>query len=94
MLSEFISITNLQRQLKKVFGSKKPIHIVLSRNTVSGLVFSGEATALMMESGMLDHLREELWELNDPETRDLVQRARENKTQPVPFNDFAKEHGL
>lgn len=94
MLSEFISITNLQRQLKKVFGSKKPIHIVLSRNTVNGLVFSREAAALMMESGMLDHLREELWELNDPETRDLVQRARESKIRPISFNDFAKEHGL
>lgn len=94
MLSEFISITNLQRQLKKVFGSRKPVHIVLSRNTVSGLVFSKEAATLMMDSGMLDHLREELWELNDPETRDLVTRVRQGKAHAIPFNDFAKEHGL
>lgn len=94
MLSEFISITNLQRQLKKVFGSKKPIHVVLSRNTVSGLVFSREAAVLMMESGMLDQLREELWELNDPETRELVLRTRQGKIHQVPLKDFAKEHGL
>ena len=94
MLSEFISITNLQRQLKKVFYSKQPIHLVLSNNTVSGLVFSKEAAELLLESGALDQIREELWELQDPETRDLVIRSRENKTRPSTFKDFRKKHGL
>ncbi|MDO8648653.1 MAG: hypothetical protein Q7R81_02615 [Candidatus Peregrinibacteria bacterium] len=94
MLSEFISITNLQRQLKKVFYSKQPIHVVLSNNKVSGIVFSQEAAQLMLDSGMLDQLREELWELDDKETRDLVVRHREGKTRPVLFDGFAKEHGV
>lgn len=94
MLSEFISITNLQRQLKKVFYSKQPIHIVLSNNQVSGLVFSQEAAKLLLESGVIDQIREELWELNDPETRDLVIRSKKGETKPVPFDTFAKEYGV
>lgn len=94
MLSEFISITNLQRQLKKVFYSKQPIHIVLSNNSVSGLVFSQEAAKLLLESGALDQLREELWELDDKETSTLVARHKKGQTRPVSFQNFAKEHGL
>ncbi len=94
MLSEFISITNLQRQLKKVFYSKQPIHLVLSNNQVSGLVFSKEATELLLESGALDQIREELWELHDKETRDLVIRHRKGQAKPVPFDDFAKKYGV
>ncbi len=94
MLSEFISITNLQRHLKKVFYSNKPIHLVLSNNEVSGIVFSKEAAEKLLESGALDQLREELWELDDKETRDLVIRSRKGKTKSVPFRDFAKEYGI
>ena len=94
MLSEFISITNLQRQLKKVFYSKQPIHLVLSNNAVSGLVFSKEATELLLESGALDQIREELWELQDTDTRDLVMRSREKKTRSLAFKDFRKKHGV
>lgn len=94
MLSEFISITNLQRQLKKVFYSKQPIHVVLSNNAVSGIVFSQEAAELLLKSGALDQIREELWELHDKETRDLVVRSRAGKTKPVPFEKFAKEYGI
>lgn len=94
MLSHFISITNLQRHLKKVFSSKQPMHVVLSKNTISGLVFSKEATELLLASGMLDQLREELWELNDKETRDMIVRHRKGKSHPVPFDTFAKEYGI
>lgn len=94
MISEFISITNLQRQLKKVFYSKQPIHIVLSNNTVSGLVFSQEAAKHLLDSGALDQIREELWELEDKETRALVIKDRMGATKPVSFEAFAAEHGV
>lgn len=93
MLSDFISITDLQRHLKTIFGSKKPMRVVLSKNKVNGIVFSKEAATLLLESGMLDQLREELWELNDKETRDVVLRSKTSKTKTVPFNDFAKRYG-
>lgn len=93
MLSDFISITDLQRHLKTVFGSKQPMRVVLSKNKVNGIVFSKEAATLLLESGMLDQLREELWELNDKETRDVVLRSKQGKAKTVPFNDFAKRHG-
>lgn len=92
MLSEFISITNLQRQLKKVFYSKQPIHVVLSNNAVSGIVFSKEAAELMLKSGVLDQLREELWELNDKETVDVVRKSRErNMKDSIPFEEWQKK---
>ncbi len=94
MLSDFISITNLQRHLKTVFASKQPMRVVLSKNTINGIVFSKEAATMLLESGLLDQLREELWELNDKETRDVVLQSRQGKTRGVPFNVFAKRYGL
>lgn len=94
MLSHFISITNLQRQLKKVFYSKQPIHVVLSNNDISGIVFSQEAAKLLLESGALDQIREELWELQDKETRELVEADRAGKTTPIPFDTYLAKYGL
>ncbi len=94
MLSEFISITHLQRQLKKVFYSKTPMRVVLSHNAVSGIVFSQEAAELLLKSGALDQIQEELWELHDKETRDVVIRSRKGETKPIPFDTFAKEYGV
>lgn len=94
MLTEFISITDLQRNLKKIFGSKQSMRVVLSKNAVVGLVFSKEAAQRLLNSDVLRQLREEIWELNDPETRDLVQRSRRGQTKPVPFDTFAKKYGV
>lgn len=93
MLPSFVSITDLQRQLKSVFASKQPIHVILSRNAVTGLVFSKEAAEMLLESGALDQIREELWELRDKETQDLVTRGKAGDVQPVSFDSFAKKHG-
>lgn len=91
MLSELISITNLQRHLKKVFYSKQPIHVVLSNNAVSGIVFSKKAAELLLTSGSLNQIREEFWELHDKETVELVQRSRKGTSQhSVPFSQWAK----
>lgn len=93
MLSDFISITNLQRHLKTVFSSKQPMRVVLSKNQVNGIVFSKEAATMLLESGLLDQLREELWELNDKETRDVVLKSKSGTTKRVSFNDFATRYG-
>lgn len=91
MLSEFISITNLQRELKKVFYSAQPIHVVLSNNAVSGIVFSKEAAELLLESGALDQIREELWELRDKETVDMVLKSKKGKGKnSIHFDQWAK----
>ena len=85
MLPDFISITSLQREAKKVFDSDHPIRIVLSKNAVVGLVFSKEAAELLMESDVLQQIREELWELNDPETQRVIAQSRSGKGDRVPF---------
>ena len=95
MMPSLISVTHLQRQLKKVLASKKePFRLILCNNTVSGMVISREAAEIILQSGLLDQLREELWELNDPETCQLVRNAREGKGKPVPFDTVAKKYGL
>jgi hypothetical protein len=94
MLTDFISITALQRNLKSIFASKKPMHVVLSNNAVTGIVLSKEASKLLLDSGVLEQLREELWELHDKDTADLVTQSRSGKTKPVPFASFASEHGV
>ena len=91
---DFISITDLQRNLKKVLGSKQSVRVVLSKNAVVGMVFSKEAAQRLMDSDVLRQIREEIWELNDPETRDLVIRSRKGLTKPVPFDTFAKKYGV
>ena len=94
MLSDFMSITALQRELKRVFGSKKPIQVILSNNKVAGLVISKAAAEMLMASGLLDQLQEEWAELHDKTTADLVAADRAGKTKPVPLASFANEHGL
>jgi len=92
MLSEFISITDLQRHLKKVFYSKKPMHIVLSHNAVSGIVFSRETAELLLKSGVLDQIREELWELQDPETVRVVRESKKGRGKhSVSFKSWTKK---
>lgn len=93
MRASFISITNLQRQMKSVFSGQEPFHVVLSKNAVSGLVFSQEAAELLLKSGVLDQLREELWELQDKETVKLVCQSRKGPGKySVPFEVWAKNH--
>ncbi len=94
MLKDLISITDLQRNLKKVFVSKQSIRVVMSKNAVIGLIFSKEAAERLLDSDVLRQIREELWELNDPETRDLVRRSRTGQTKPIPFDTFAKKYGV
>lgn len=91
MFTDLISITDLQRNLKKVFGAKQPIRVVMSKNAISGLVFNKDTTKMLMESGVLDQIREELWELNDKETVRLVRKSRKGDVKnAVPFETWAK----
>ena len=98
MPTDFISITNLQKQLKSVFESSHPVRFVMSKNALVGMVFSKEAAELLMDSDLLRQIREELWEMNDPVTRNLVIRDRLGKTKPVPFESTLpkslRKHGI
>jgi hypothetical protein len=49
---------------------------------------------LPLESGTLNQIREELWELHDKKTCDLVIASRNGKTSPISFDTYLKKHGL
>lgn len=96
MLLDFISITELQRNIKHVFSSKeKPFQMVLSNNSLTGIVINKEAAEMLLKSGVLDQIREELWELNDPETREVVESAnRGDDSDSISLDNFIEEYGI
>ncbi len=90
-----ISVTELQRNLSKYLRSKKePYRIIMSHNKMNGGLLSAEFMNILLETGVLDQIREELWELNDPETCAVVEASRNGTATPIPFEDFLKEYDL
>lgn len=87
----YVSTTQLQRNPKEVFG-KSPVQIILSNNEVQGMIFSKEATELLQKSGILEQIQEELWELSDAETVQVVKESREKKGDSIDFDIFAKAY--
>lgn len=95
MITDFISITNLQKSLKTVFASKqKPFQLVLSNNQLAGMVVSKEATKLMADSGLIDQLREELWEMADSDTKNIHAKIIAGAAGEITFDEFKKKHAL
>lgn len=95
MITDFVSITQLQRHPRDAFISNKPFQIVLSNNELLGLVISSEAAKSLLESDIFQQLREELWELHDDETAQCVKASRKGKGKfTVSFNQWQKKHGL
>ena len=91
MFTDLISITELQRNLKKVFGAKQPIRVVMSKNAIIGLVFNKDTTKMLMESGVLDKILTEILELPDNKTIQLVRRSKSGKMdRAVPFETCAR----
>lgn len=88
-----ISTTELQKNPKKVID-KKPIQMILTNNKVSGLLLSADVAHLMEDSGLLQQIREELFELQDKETVSIIQKHRAGKSRPVSFDEFQKKYDL
>jgi len=93
MFADYASVTDLQKSPKKVFG-KKPFQVILQNNHLAGGLLSQEFTELLMESGILEELQQELFELNDKETVGVIKNHRSGKSKPIAFDDFNKKYGL
>ena len=90
---DFISTTELQQNPRKAIG-KKPIQMILTNNKLTGLLLSAEVAQMMADSGILDQIREELYELQDPETVSIIRRHRKGKSKPVSFDTVVKKYGV
>ncbi len=95
MITDFVSITNVQRQPNQVFGSEKPVQIVLSNNEMKGMIISTGMAKQLLESNAFDDLIDEIeiHLLHDKETLDLIKRSRSGKCKRISFDDFNKKYG-
>jgi hypothetical protein len=94
MTTAFVSTTQLQRNTRGVLRSPSPFQTILNNNQIEGIVINKETAKFLIDSGYLDQVREELWEIADEETSQLIQRAREGKTDAISWEDFHKKHGI
>lgn len=96
MITDFVSVTQLQRHPNDVFDSKKPFQIVLSNNQMKGLLISGELANHLLKSDAFDELIDELEThlLHDDETLDLIKRSRAGKGKRISLEAFRKKYDI
>mgnify|MGYP000716484033 CR=1 FL=1 len=89
---DFVSTTEVQKNTKKVFSSNTGFQVVLNHNKNVGMILNAELSKHMLDSGLIQQIREEMWELNDPITKKLVRDARAGKNkEAINFDDFLAE---
>lgn len=94
MNTSFVPATQLQRNAKKVVNSKSPFQIILNNNEMNGIIVNKKTSQYLIDSGLLEQIQEELFELNDPKTVDIIKKHRQGKTSPIGFDEFNQKHGL
>lgn len=93
MIFEYISKTDLQRNPDKVF-SKFPFKIVLNNNKQQGMFISQETVDVLMKSGVLNQIREELFELQDKETIKVIAEHKSGKSKTSALDTFTEKYEL
>jgi len=92
-IMDFTTTTKLARGAKKEFESG--CRVVLHNNEDIGMIFGKDFYDAIKDSGIIEQIREELWEANDPTTVELVTWHREWKEfDSISLEDFMKKHDL
>jgi hypothetical protein len=89
----FISVTDLQRNTKTCL-EKPGFQVIMHNNNMKGMILSQQASELLMDSGVLPQIQEELYEINNKETVDVIQNHRSNKSKPILFDSLIKKYEL
>lgn len=92
---QFTTPTEIARKGSKIFTEYDEA-IVMKNNKNIGLLFWGELAKALLDSGVVQQIREELWEMNDPETSEMIADYRKNWLWPESWNfsDFMKEYNV
>ena len=91
---KFTTTTEIARKGSKIFQEYDEA-IVLNNNKNIWLILGWKLAQAVLDSGILQQLREELWELNDKETVELIKAHREWKqTDSISLEDFLKENNI
>jgi hypothetical protein len=90
--SHYTTTTKLSRAWKKAFDEN--FKIVLCNDQDIGYIIWGEMYTAMRDSGIIDQIREELWEAHDPETQAVLQARKEwERSEMMSHEDFIKKYG-
>ena len=91
---KFTTTTEIARKWSKIF-SELDEAIVLNNNKNIWLLLWWELAQAVLDSGILQQLREELWEINDKETYELVRWYKEGKkSDSITLKDYRKKYGI
>ncbi len=91
---EFTTTTEISRKGSKAFSQTKET-IILNNNKMLGLYLPAELWQAVLDSWIINQIREELWELNDKETVELVRAYKQwEKTDSIGFYELLKENNI
>jgi len=90
-----LSTSQLQKNPLIAFKTKQGYTRVTSRWKDVGLVLNSELWFHLLDSGILQAVREELAESHDDELRGVVKSSRmKNMKKSIDFDTFITQHGL
>lgn len=91
---QFTTTTEIARKWSKIFQEFDEA-IVLNNNKNIWLLLWWELAQAVLDSWILQQLREELWEINDTETSELVRWYKEGKkSDSITLEDYRKKYGI
>lgn len=91
---QFTTTTEIARKWSKIF-SEMDEAIVLNNNKNIWLLLWWELAKAVLDSWILQQLREELWEINDKETVDTIKKYRNwDRSWSISLADYKKKYGI
>jgi len=91
VLMNYTTTTKLARNGKKEFD--QGIKVVLYNNEDIGLIMGKDFYDAIKDSGLIEQLREEMWEAKDKTTQMVLEKdAKGDYSDAIDFDDFRKKY--
>lgn len=91
---QFTTTTEIARKWSKIFHEYDEA-IVLNNNKNIWLLLWWELAQAVLDSWILQQIKEELWEINDKETTETIRKFKVgNKTWNISLSDYRKKYGV
>lgn len=91
---QFTTTTEIARKGSKIFEMYDEA-IVLNNNKDIGLLLWWDLARAVIDSWILQQLREELWELNDKETVETIEKYKSwDKSGMISLSNYRKKYGV
>jgi hypothetical protein len=91
---DFTTATEIARKWSKAFWIDG-YSIVMNNNKPVWLIFGTGLTKIMLNGWILEQLREELWEINDEETKQIVEKSKLwDYSDSISLDDYVAKYGV